>query len=194
MRMLLPIAPVGECFQRSSAYFKDGWKADELLQLLKQCDALPLEDAVVERGPGGSVRKSRIAWVPFEDATAWIYHKLRDQVWTLNHQCFRFDLAGFAERLQYSVYDAAQEEHYDWHVDQLGPGLPVRKLSFTLQLSSADSYSGGDLELEGRNPHCVDRALGTLHVFPSWIRHRVQPVTAGVRRALVGWVTGMDFR
>lgn len=33
-----------------------------------------------------------------------------------------------------------------------------------------------------------------LTAFPSYTMHRVTPVTRGVRKALVAWVNGPDFR
>ena len=38
------------------------------------------------------------------------------------------------------------------------------------------------------------RQKGTIIIFPSFIRHRVTPVTKGVRKSLVVWVDGPRFR
>ena len=35
---------------------------------------------------------------------------------------------------------------------------------------------------------------GTVIAFPSYQLHRVTPVTAGIRKSLVAWVLGPDFR
>ena len=35
---------------------------------------------------------------------------------------------------------------------------------------------------------------GSFIVFPSFIQHRVLPVTKGTRRSLVGWASGPKFR
>ena len=72
-----------------------------------------------------------------------------------------------------------------------------RKLSFSLQLSEDDSYEGCDLEIFGgstRVPMAVPRARGTLVAFPSYVMHRVTPVTRGTRKALVFWAGGPRFR
>ena len=86
-------------------------------------------------------------------------------------------------------------EHLGWHVDD-GAKLPSpRKLSATLQLSDGNAYEGGDLELFGT--HQVEKAprqRGALVIFPSFVLHRVTPVTAGVRKALIIWSTGPYFR
>ena len=123
-----------------------------------------------------------------------------------------FDLKTF-EPLQYSNYN--EGDYYDWHNDQhesaYGDGL-IRKLSFTVFLSN--EYEGGDFEIcklsgskelpkinvtniskkiitdeEGLQP-----SVGTIIIFPSYVWHRVAPVTKGVRKSLVGWILGKPFR
>ncbi|MBP9066730.1 MAG: 2OG-Fe(II) oxygenase, partial [Candidatus Microthrix sp.] len=81
--------------------------------------------------------------------------------------------------------------HYGWHPDAATTS-PLRKLTFTLQLSEADSYEGGDLEVQGFGP--TNREVGSMTIFPSFFWHRVTPVTAGERLALVGWMHGPSFR
>ena len=36
----------------------------------------------------------------------------------------------------------------------------------------------------------MDVVIGTAIVFPSFMRHKVAPVTKGRRRSLVGWFLG----
>ena len=71
----------------------------------------------------------------------------------------------------------------------------VRKLSFSVQLSDPDSYKGGDLLLKISNePTSVKRTRGAVIFFPSYILHEVTPVKQGVRKSLVGWVTGPRWK
>lgn len=77
---------------------------------------------------------------------------------------------------------------YGWHID-LGPGPAARrKLSVTVLLSDPDDFAGGDLEFDGGV--ALPRERGAALVFPSFLRHRVAPVLAGERWALVAWLTG----
>ncbi|MGB0647256.1 MAG: 2OG-Fe(II) oxygenase, partial [Bradymonadia bacterium] len=69
-----------------------------------------------------------------------------------------------------------------------------RKLSVTVQLDDEGVYSGGELEFEELQTSANLRARGTVLVFPSYLRHRVTPVTNGVRRALVAWFYGPEWR
>ena len=38
----------------------------------------------------------------------------------------------------------------------------------------------------------ADKTQGTLIMFPSFIKHHVNPVTSGERRALVAWIGGVE--
>ena len=40
----------------------------------------------------------------------------------------------------------------------------------------------------------VPKGLGTLCFFPSFLLHRVTPLTSGVRKSLVTWISGANFR
>ena len=82
----------------------------------------------------------------------------------------------------------ATGDKYDWHLDY-GPGhAAFRKLSVSVQLSDPKDYEGGELEMW---PSTVaPRGQGALIVFPSFLPHRVRPVTRGVRYSLVAWAVG----
>ena len=80
-----------------------------------------------------------------------------------------------------------------------------RKISVTVNLSDPLDYDGGDLwltkhpqdsrisELETfTNPSFRDK--GAVVVFPSWVRHRVTPVTRGTRYSAVAWFNGPPLR
>lgn len=79
---------------------------------------------------------------------------------------------------------------YGLHVDDALMAGARTDLSFTLFLSDPDSYDGGALVISDR---VEDRAFklpaGELILYPSDTLHRVEPVSSGVRLAVVGWVT-----
>lgn len=118
--------------------------------------------------------------------------RLLAAVCQVNEQYFRFDLSGIWDDDQPTVVRYEPDQgHYHWHVDCAEPH-PLRKLSFSVLLSDPDSYTGGDLEVNGFDP--APRVRGQLFLFPSFMWHRVTPVTAGARHVLVGWVLGPTFR
>jgi len=60
-----------------------------------------------------------------------------------------------------------------------------------VQLNDGADYDGGDLEVSlGTNDKRVARTKGTVIMFPSYMRHRVLPVTRGTRYSLVAWLGG----
>ena len=104
-----------------------------------------------------------------------------------------FDIWGYHDSLQYTVYNG-DGGHYDWHAD-LGPGLSNRKLSVVLQLSEGTDYDGGELQINpGGSILSVPKQLGLLCFFPSFLLHRVTPVTSGKRISLVTWLCGANLR
>jgi len=40
----------------------------------------------------------------------------------------------------------------------------------------------------------ADQERGTAIIFPAYVMHRVRPITRGVRRSLVAWVSGPPYR
>lgn len=142
----------------------------------------------------GEIRRSDIWFFDPAPETDFIFTPLHDAVMHLN-QRYNLDLTGFATGCQIARYSAADQGHYDWHID-LGIGrFSRRKLSVSVQLSPSDAYDGGDLEfhLSGLD-HANMRQQGTLVAFPSFLQHRVAPVTRGERFSLVAWIDGPPYR
>ena len=96
------------------------------------------------------IRITKMAWITLGDDTKWLYDRVWNMARTLNEQFYQFDLRGFSDPFQYTLYRDSDGGHYDWHVDQ-GPTPVQRKLSLTLQLSDPADYEGCDLELRAGN-------------------------------------------
>ena len=71
-----------------------------------------------------------------------------------------------------------------------------RKLSYSIQMSSPREYEGGEVTISGSSSEKwkANKQKGTMTIFPSFMQHRVSPVTVGTRRALVGWIGGPPWR
>ena len=104
--------------------------------------------------------------------------------------------------IQFTQYIGKQENggKYDWHFDMFFDNVKPfdRKISFILQLSDPVDYSGGLLEFQdpyycGLEPSAYSQR-GTIIMFPSFVPHRVTPVTSGMRYSLVSWIEGPKFR
>lgn len=144
-----------------------------------------------------SIRKSKTSWIEFNQESEWLYDRLGYIIQTLNQNHWKFDLHGFFESMQYTVYED-KEDHYTWHIDTISSGsnsFAQRKLSAVVQLSDPDDYVGGDLEiLSGNTPTVIPREKGLVTVFPSFMLHRVTPLISGKRKSLVVWVGGPNLK
>lgn len=139
------------------------------------------------------IRKSKVISIDPEADNSWIYQRLTQISHQSNNHSYNFDLAGFYEPLQLAQYN--HEDFFNWHLDFGIGDSSTRKLSITIQLSDPDSYEGGDLQFRINNKEInAPRSLGTAIIFPSFIMHRVTPISSGFRRSLVGWVSGNHYR
>ena len=138
-----------------------------------------------------TVRSCTIRWL----STQWIKDLVGTYVRQANDEAFEFAINHDCE-LQFIEYRAADDDHYDWHhdVDWNGQTAKDRKLSVTIQLSDSAAYEGGDFEFEDIQTNADFRSSGTVLVFPSYLRHRIRPVTSGTRYALVAWFFGPRWR
>ena len=153
-------------------------------------------------------RDSNIVWM----SDRWIYKEIQPYIHKANQNAgwnFEWD---FSESCQFTKYQKGQ--YYDWHCDSWDrPYIrehandpshgKIRKLSVTVTLSDPKDYKGGELEFDFRQNDPDKRQIikckeilpkGSLVVFPSFVWHRVCPVTRGERNSLVIWNLGYPFR
>jgi len=151
-------------------------------------------------------RDSNICW--FNDR--WIYREIQPYVRMANEMAgwnFQWD---WTESCQFTIYKKGQ--YYDWHCDswdkpyqEEGPTKgKIRKLSNIVQLTDPKEYEGGELEFDFRqyDPDKKRKTQiakeitpkGSIIVFPSFVWHRVKPVTKGLRYSLVNWNLGYPFK
>lgn len=145
-----------------------------------------------------SKRRAVVQWLPFPDhdkRTQWIYAMAADVLQQANGLYWRYHLTDFYDQLHYIRY-TAPVDHFSWHQDRGDDWRrPQRKLAFTLLLSDPSEYEGGGFQIfDGREITIKAQDAGTFIIFPSFIQHRVLPVTRGERRSLVGWAAGPAFR
>ena len=179
-------------------YYKEGFSKDELKKISKNIKNLPWHIASTAAGDKDTNRKSNIKWIPQNSDWFWLYEKLANMAIEANNSLWKFDLHQIPEQIQYTEYHAPAG-HYDWHAD-IGPReLSLRKVSITVQLSEPDDYEGGDLELfrggSMNGPFIqAERNAGCVFLFPSYMMHRVTPVTRGTRKSFVLWLGGGHYK
>ena len=178
---------------------------DMCRSIVEAGDRLRLESDSVDTGVAHQVdrrvRDSDIAYFPVDGRYGPIYEKMTAIFQAANQAAWQYRITRL-EPLQYTAY--GRRQHYNWHTDTFDraysegselAGL-FRQLSVTVQLTEADAYEGGDLQimrsqLDNEITTFSDaREIGTAIVFPSFMRHKVAPVAKGRRRSLVGWFLG----
>ena len=181
-------------------WFKEGFDVNALNKIYQDVSILPFMEAGTgdNNNKDKNVRSSKIKWIPQQEKWEWVYAKLMGMIIEANNALWNFDLVSILDNIQYTEYHAEDGGHYEWHQD-FGPGwLSKRKISVTVQLSSPEEYEGGDLEYWKGGPiENVDKCpkgKGVVFIFPSYMMHRVTPVTKGVRRSFVLWVGGTSFK
>jgi PKHD-type hydroxylase len=178
-------------------FFEKGFSDTELEKIYNDVSTLNFINAGTgcENNQDKSIRSSSVKWIPKDKEWEWLYDKLIAMITEANNAVWNFDLYTILDDIQYTEYHASNDGHYNWHQD-IGPGaLSTRKVSITVQLSAPDEYEGGDLEyLRGSSPEQAPRGKGVVFIFPSFMMHRVTPITKGVRRSFVLWVGGGHYK
>jgi len=140
-----------------------------------------------------STRTSHISWIPFNKLPE-MYKEIENIIHRTNNNHFGFDGIQITEQAQYTEYPAGG--FYDWHIDSDIVGMnepPVRKISMTCLLSHESEFEGGGLELMSDGKIARPKQ-GQAIFFASYIRHRVIPITKGIRKSLVMWFGGPSFK
>jgi len=158
-----------------------------------------------EFGLNTKVRISDITWTN----TQWLIDLIWPYMNIANEQAgWNFDIRS-VENIQVAKY--APGGFYEWHKDGGADCLSLydmpdnkflhgkaRKLSMTIPLN--DNYEGGEFQFSSysEGDHKIstieDNTSGSVIVFPSFMEHRVTPITKGTRYSLVAWFLGPPFK
>jgi len=186
--------------QTNYYWFEKGFSSEELAEIEKLVAGIDFVRAQTQAEDNGltetEYRKSNVKWLPMTEQYKWIYDKIGDMAYEANQNLYHFDLHSMPEQIQYTEYYDHEKGHYDWHMDTGYGNLSQRKISVTVQLSDGDEYEGGDLQLwpGGIYPLVAPRGKGNVVIFPSFMMHRVTPVTRGTRKSFVLWLGGGHYR
>ena len=171
--------------------------AAECDTLVALCEAAPMSDAgLVSDTTAHQIRRAELSWLDDLPQASWVMDRMIRLVAEANRESFGFDLSEFAESPQVARYGAEREAHFDWHTD-IGSGALAakRKLTIVVQLSDPQDYTDGTLELRPDSTiRLAPRDRGTAVLFPSFVLHRVTPVSTGTRWSLTLWSHGPAFR
>ena len=145
------------------------------------------------------VRKTNIHWNSDQDLFDMAFYYMRSANknggWNL-----QVDTAEYFQIGQYPIGG-----HYDWHVDGLGVD-PInspknkrlhgktRKISMVVWLN--EDFKGGGFQFHKGHlkNNVIKPTQGTIIMFPSWVMHKVTPVTQGTRYSMASWFVGKPLR
>lgn len=99
------------------------------------------------------------------------------------------------EQVQFATYEEGQ--HYNWHIDTfLLSGRPLdRKVTVVCLMNDPSEFEGGELQFNVHGQYfTAELKKGSYIAFPSFILHRVTPVTKGVRKTATLWLSGPAFK
>ena len=172
----------------------EAFSSEEVDKIVRESEQYSFEKATTVGDNRDSVRKSRIKWLPYDGIWEWVIDRLSNQVQEANNSIWKFDLSCILDNIQYTEYEG-NGGHYDWHLD-IGPGgISHRKVSIVVQLSDPTEYEGGILQIKnGTHEFDVPLGKGNVVIFPSFLLHRVTPLTSGNRKSLVLWVGGGHYK
>lgn len=180
-------------YLKAVGQFPNVFSAEECRRLISL--PLPGVDAGVqsEDNSAGHVdyqaRRTRERPVPPDPEYLWIYQRLGRVVKEANEKAYQFRLNDF---MTVTVLEYSPDGFFDWHLD-LGTGIfAARKLSLVTFLTPPEEYEGGELRfMDGGPPLRLPQ--GATVIFPSYLMHKVEPVTRGNRFTLVSWIHGPSF-
>lgn len=182
----------------------------EIDLILKNGEELDKKRATTMGESPEGYRKSDIAWLSSFDGDQHFHETVR----RVNENIFGFQLHEKENQpsIQFTEYRGQDREQYDWHSDgpfgfkdyrgfrSLSQKTSWRKLSVILMLSDPESYDGGELSILDPSEH-IDECVktfkldkGSMAIFPSFLSHKVHPVTRGIRRSLVMWYEGYRWQ
>lgn len=169
---------------------------EECDRIIRACRTFPVEEPEVV---GAShLRQFRLGdtrkILPTTPEAEWVFERVLELAASANQTHFKLQLDGISRPPQYVEYTPGNG-HFDWHDDYSHESEDApRKLTVIVQLSTADDYDGGDFQCWGVPVETLSRERGSVLVLPSFVPHRVTPVTRGMRRVLVTWVAGPRLR
>ena len=184
---------------------------ENLDELLKIENPTPEQTQEISRLKSkiNKTRNSKVSWMN----EPWVKRWFNPFILESNSKIWNFQIDE-NEDYQFTIYEGDKKQHYDWHKDMFLPypethwnkkwRKKVRKLSAVIQLTDPSEYEGGNFWINHGDdgPTKKQKEIlvegfkkrGSVLVFPSFLYHKVEPVTFGTRYSLVSWTLGDSFR
>lgn len=184
--------------------WQDFFNNSDIDRIVEECCSKNLQTSTLTQN--GHVKKQiRTSNINFHypnQRNSWIFERINFGANDINSKFYHFDLYGY-DSFQYSEYRGLEGGKYDFHMDVFTDeeslqAPMMRKLSLVLLLSEPGvDFEGGEFQMNTSSEDklkTLEMRKGTLIAFPSFMIHRVTPVTKGIRRSIVVWVEGPKFK
>lgn len=174
-------------------HWVDAFSAEELDVLQEEAKKANTTATVGAGEENQEIRRTSLSWLCPEEF-AWAYERVAYVVAKVNFYYYKYELTSINGAIQLGNYEASNKGKYDWHIDS--GGTSMRKLSFILQLSNPEEYTGGDVQIKvgPETSPTLPKGRGDMLIFPSHTLHRVTPIKSGNRQSLVAWIGGPTFK
>lgn len=183
-------------------YYLKKWSPEYCNEILEKTEKYNWETGTVGNSKiDYNIRKSKVKFINSDNPE---FKDMFNDLWLMaleaNKSFFNIHITRL-NFIQIGEYEASIQGEYKKHHDVFwvnNDPIYHRKLSCSIQLTNPNHYIGGDLkfDLEGfEHPLESDvRQQGTVLFFPSFVPHKVTPVTFGKRNSLVAWFEGPKWR
>jgi PKHD-type hydroxylase len=135
--------------------------------------------------------------------TVWMWEKFNNIIAHYNDKNFNFDLYGF-NYLQYAKYNVGDKHEFHMDLPLAGKTIDfnllehLRKLTVILLLNEPGvDFEGGNFQINHFSeqfPWETNLKKGSVLIFPSFLLHRVAPITSGNRQSISVWAVGPKFK
>lgn len=139
-----------------------------------------------------SMRDSEVRFMQYNSSNSFVRKWLEHMS---NEYAQFFPYSNELERTKHSMGSLVPEpvqvttyrmnNFYDWHVD--GGAQDARHMTIIAQLTDSAEYEGGDFQIEDLTLPPFTRSKGTVLLMKPHLKHRVTPVTKGVRNSMITW-------
>lgn len=178
------------------AFIWRGYMKNEAEDFIKEQLEKPLVDSQTTGGYNSGISDTRKSQQCNINPTNPFCLKVKQAVAQLNDEMWNINIFEYCGENHFLKYDSGGK--FDIHHDIIFPtnytnfvSKPIRKISALVLLSDRNSFEGGKLALwvdEKRMSFDYDQ--GDLLVFPSFVRHQVDPLIEGPRYSTVHWSYG----
>jgi PKHD-type hydroxylase len=167
---------------------------DECDKAEKDFSLISPENAKMGVSGETSDKNNRDTVVRFSNKNHWFGLQMYKYGVLANQECKWDFLINDHEAVQYAKYGIGQ--HYNWHIDifYLTGANTDRKVTVVCLMNDPSEFEGGVLMVRFGQDYEVPLSKGAVVAFPSFLEHKVTPVTSGVRYSATMWLNGPRFR